>query len=423
MRGRSFLSFYISNNHHMIWTMCIAIHESLIWGWTNMETYFYDDARIQELLDTIVEKLFTVCLLTGNDADNEFAKGRSIIQKVGQILVESPGITPDLLGNALIQLVEQRLPDKRVIDNFPLFHSIMGKMIIEGIDSLQLNSVTKNLQIEEWRKVSEPGGLLPDNSSRVILVGGRTPLIGQKQSDGRVPVRQHVAQIRSTPEQEINEKSIPVFANIPVNEISGIEEKLSKIENQEGIKGINPEVNIDENDKYLKQHQLVEMNDNYHDTKIRNEEEKENENIANALIEVNNNIKDYDREGRKELIDTDKKLTELKSKEKESAKSRGVVRPLQMPSEAARLDYVLKIVFPKSAIRWNFVLAGCRFIAQVEDLLVYVSEIPDNSNLSSFEKQGWKTVICTKEDLLYPRRLERLIRNKLRRNIRVVDRG
>ena len=98
-----------------------------------MEAYFHSDPRIQEWVDQITEKIFTVCLLTGADSEVEFQKGCQIVTKLSNLLQGISIFPPEYLEDGLKQLVEQQLPDSRVINNFPTFQETMNKMLQEGM--------------------------------------------------------------------------------------------------------------------------------------------------------------------------------------------------------------------------------------------------------------------------------------------------
>lgn len=86
----------------------------------------------------------------------------------------------------------------------------------------------------------------------------------------------------------------------------------------------------------------------------------------------------------------------------------------QGSEQTEQLQHVLNIIFPKKDITWNRNLLGHLFLAQVEDTLIYVEDPNQTINMPTFNKEGWKVVICAKEDLKFPRRLERSIRQSRR---------
>ena len=53
---------------------------------------------------------------------------------------------------------------------------------------------------------------------------------------------------------------------------------------------------------------------------------------------------------------------------------------------------------------------GQTFLAQVENILICLHDSEHPINLKNFYKEGWKVLVCSTEDLTFPRRLERGIR-------------
>ena len=74
------------------------------------------------------------------------------------------------------------------------------------------------------------------------------------------------------------------------------------------------------------------------------------------------------------------------------------------------LENVLSSMFPNVPVYWKPSLMGQTFLAQVEDILIwhYKPEYP--CDIENFNKEGWKVYECSSEDLMFPRRLERGIR-------------
>jgi len=75
-----------------------------------------------------------------------------------------------------------------------------------------------------------------------------------------------------------------------------------------------------------------------------------------------------------------------------------------------RLKRVLSNIFPNGTVYWNETLMGQRFLAQVDDILIYLRDSEHPFNLTKFHKEGWKVLVCGTEDLTFPRRLERGLR-------------
>lgn len=87
-----------------------------------------------------------------------------------------------------------------------------------------------------------------------------------------------------------------------------------------------------------------------------------------------------------------------------------VFRPLQIPKQVNLLKCALKNIFPKGVVNWNKSLMGQTFLAQVEDILICLHNPVHPCDLKKYTKDGWKVFVCSTEDLTFPRRLERGIR-------------
>ncbi|MHB8073052.1 hypothetical protein [Desulfosporosinus fructosivorans] len=115
-----------------------------------METYFHNDPRIRKWINQIIERIFTVCILTGVDSDEEFQKGCQIVMKLTSLLQDTPNVPAEFLADGVKQLLEQQLPDARVINNFPVFQDIMDRMLREGI-----LKATDTLKKENFHSISD----------------------------------------------------------------------------------------------------------------------------------------------------------------------------------------------------------------------------------------------------------------------------
>lgn len=85
------------------------------------------------------------------------------------------------------------------------------------------------------------------------------------------------------------------------------------------------------------------------------------------------------------------------------------------PRQANLLKYALSKIFPRDTIFWNKKISGQLFIAQVDDILIYLNESNYLFDSKMLTMNGWKVLECTTEDINFPRRLERRIR-QLRRS-------
>ncbi|HBW36776.1 MAG TPA: hypothetical protein DEF89_16320, partial [Desulfosporosinus sp.] len=98
-----------------------------------MEAYFHNDPQIREWTKQIMETILSACLLTGVDSDAEFQKGCQFVIKLTSSLQKIPELPSEFLEDIVKQLIEQQLPDARVIDSLPTFQPTMDRMLREGI--------------------------------------------------------------------------------------------------------------------------------------------------------------------------------------------------------------------------------------------------------------------------------------------------
>ncbi|MGC7872261.1 hypothetical protein ACPUYX_12120 [Desulfosporosinus sp. SYSU MS00001] len=286
-----------------------------------METYFHNDPRIHEWLEQITEKIFTVCLLKGVDAETEFDKGCQIVVKLTMLLQSIAIFPPEYLEEGVKQLIEQQLPAKKIINNFPSFNDIKGRMLAEGI-----SQVIKTARNEE---ISEPGFPIPSEDADHDF--------GQSTS--------------SNQEFESAEE-------LAIHKDEDFEECI--------------------------------------------------ENIAPALALVNI-VEDYQEP--QEVIESLQDSMNLQQRDDDKAAD----RRSQSDEAKERLEYVLKSIYPGKSIQWNMKVANQPVFANIEDLLICLDDPNNFCNAKLLNRQGWKTFICSFEDLLYPRRVERGIRQILRR--------
>ncbi len=102
-----------------------------------MQTFFKENPEINQWVDLLIEKLLTVNILSGNDADSEFHEGRLLVEKIAKSFQEIIDLPQEALVDGIKQLVEQKLPDHRVVENFPEFHFSMQKIILAGLQNLE----------------------------------------------------------------------------------------------------------------------------------------------------------------------------------------------------------------------------------------------------------------------------------------------
>jgi hypothetical protein len=299
-----------------------------------LEAYFHKDPRIEEWIDQITEKVFTVCLLSGLDSEAEFQRGCQIVAKVTLLLQEIPTFPEEYLDDGLKQLVEQQLPDARVINNFPAFQATMDKMLREGIAKALESTKGESLKSQTLSMENDDEQLTEDHEQNAGIA------------------------VIDPNEESLTECAIPALASgsITCPEIRGFEDKSE---------GLGPEAAMIPRDTILLQSEVWEIS------------------ASKAEVEV-------------------EPLT--------TSKAYGILRTSQVPESADQLKRVLSNVFPNSVVCWNMKLKGQTFLAQVEDILIYLFDAKQPCQIDDFTNEGWKVYVCSAEDLLFPRRLERGIR-------------
>lgn len=280
-----------------------------------METYFHNDPRIHEWLEQITEKIFTVCLLKGVDAETEFNKGCQIVVKLTILLQSIAIFPPEYLEEGVKQLIEQQLPAKKIINNFPSFNDVKGRMLAEGISQVIKTARNQSTSLNQEFESAE---------------------------------------------------------EIAIHKDEDFEECL--------------------------------------------------ENIAPALVLVNETVEDYQEP--QEALESLQDPMNLQQRDDENDQElylesrrngeKAADRRSQSDEAKERLEYVLKSIYPGKPIQWNMKVANQPVFANIEDLLICLDDPNNFCNSKLLNRQGWKTFICSFEDLLYPRRVERGIRQILR---------
>lgn len=113
-----------------------------------MQTFFKENPEINQWVDLLIQKLLTVNILTGNDADSEFHEGRLLVEKIAKSFQEIIDLPQESLVDGIQQLVEQKLPDHRVVENFPEFYLSMHKIILAGLQNLVIIDRNENVENE-----------------------------------------------------------------------------------------------------------------------------------------------------------------------------------------------------------------------------------------------------------------------------------
>ncbi|AET68770.1 hypothetical protein Desor_3267 [Desulfosporosinus orientis DSM 765] len=249
-----------------------------------METYYHNNPKIEEWTEQIIEKILTVCILSGSDSNSEYQKGCQLIAKITALLQGFSSLPAEYLADGLKQIIEQQLPDPRVINNFPAFHNTMNRMIKEGMLTVVGDLEIETVQLE-----------LTQAQPALALVHQENEKVDRLVDSG-------------------NQKLAELIENIPDTEC------------------------IDGETNALNQTQLY-------------------------------------RE---------------------------------------RIKKTLPHLFPKETIQWDVTLLSQTFLAQLNDILIYCADMDQKLNKEIYFKDGWKVMVVGEEELAYPRRLERELKNLMR---------
>lgn len=197
-----------------------------------MEAFFRNDQEIREWVDLFIEKFFTVNLLSGSDADAEFYQGRQAVEKIASFFQEMCDLPKEVLVDGIRQLVEQRLPDNRVIDNFPDFYQLMNDMIYAGLQNMEAPETEYFAQqITNLRNIGQNVGSMNTPSSKITLNGGGTLT---KDLDSSFSLRDHLLKAMDLVHDQESTQVMESTQVVDLTQNSGIAE--------ENIEGLNQEV-------------------------------------------------------------------------------------------------------------------------------------------------------------------------------------
>jgi len=440
-----------------------------------LEAFFRDDQEIREWIDVFVEKLLTVNLLSGKEADGEFYQGKQAIEKIAAAFQEMFDLPKELLMDGIRQLVEQRLPDHRVIDNFPDFYRFMNDMISAGLQNIETQELEYfPQQIANLRTIGNQGEGIATPSSKIALNGGG---VQTKELDSIFSLREHLIKTMDSA-QAVD--PIEPFDKVPVVDLAQTSDydyaesnEKKEITDRKLSEDILAESSLSEpcSSQINKgTDDIIDevMNEPLSDPISKSLHELLDESLKQLLLESHSVIDEYtlaytqspenfNPDTKDELLEeTVPALSVLTGmpNEKETGKGNGVLlprdpfrfnsskrkdnkivadsaakptakpteSPQQIPQDGKALAQVIKFLCGDSFIQWNVSVDEYSFLAKVNTLLIQV--IPEDSiSLDEslikeitlkMKKQGYKVFTCSHEDLLYPRRLERGIRRIIR---------
>jgi len=435
-------------------------------GGTNLDTFFRDSKEIQEWIDLLIENLLTVSTLSENEADSEFYEGRQAAEKVISFLKQIPQLPEDKIMDGIQQLVEQRLPDHREIENTPAFYQLMNDMIKAGLQGIS-NDLPQSIPCSV---VTLAGGNRlrvqnPESNNCIAINKHRWNMkkkgkaVEQKTADQRVKlldewkseeVINEVINNENVVEKEKNldsmaygEDNLEPGEDTEKDEELKVVEELPEVEKNKDVEAIEETKNLIEEEvkeelaeeitegiredvveevKESPEEKVEDENGNANNTSKKNdvkseataEVKEQEEPLENKMIEAVSIVNLGNSQGTKSSFSPFVKISPSTQTPNSFNK---IVRNTRIPTDAGRLARVLKELFPKSSVRWNLTLGSYKFYAQVDNLLIYVLDHEESLEESevislkkSFKRQGWYVFTCNKEDLAYPRRLERGIK-------------
>jgi len=448
-----------------------------------LETYFHNDPRIRKWINQIIERIFTVCILTGVDSDEEFEKGCQIVMKLASLLQDIENFPSEFLADGVKQLLEQQLPDSRVINNFPTFQVIMDRMLHEGIlkvtdyqkkEAFNIISATvntKDINIEPHDSYTESpievsciegvtDSVLPDFTTLTIpysdiqlaqaeaqakadaqaLAEALAQAEAQAKADAQAlaeALAQAEAQAKADAQalaealaqaeaqakadaQALAEALAQAEAQAKAD-AQALAEALAQAEAQakadaqalaEALAQVNSLTKAGmkaKADALAFADALAQV-----ETKLEAITKIERDELAKPMSSTNDYFIEHLRKANStfsgnelqpvELIKVSTLFTSINSKISQ------LLSAFLVPQQADFLEQVLSNIFPKGTVHWNKSLMGHKFLAQAEDILICLYDPEHPCDLNKFNKVGWKVLICNNEDLTFPRRLERQIR-------------
>ncbi len=380
-----------------------------------METYFQNDPRIRKWVNQIIDRIFTVCILNGVDSDGEFQKGCQIVMNLTSLLKDIPTLPSEFLADGVKQLIEQQLPDACVMNNFPTFQAIMDRMLREGIlkatDTQKKEASNSNSTAVNVKDIStESHDSYTDSPMEVSNIECVTDeALAQAETQAKADAQ---ALAEALAQAETQAKA----------DAQALAEALAQAETQAKA------------DARALAEALAQVNSF---TKAGTQANADALAIAEALAQVDTKLEAITKIERYELAkpmsNTNDYLIENALKENNTIKAGTELEPFalrkvpalltsinskisqifsttQVPQQADLLREVLSNIFPKSTVYWNKRLMGQIFLAQVEDFLICLHDPEHPCNLKKYNKVGWKVLVCSNEDLTFPRRLERKIK-------------
>ena len=362
-----------------------------------METYFQNDPRIRKWVNQIIDRIFTVCILNGVDSDGEFQKGCQIVMNLTSLLKDIPTLPSEFLADGVKQLIEQQLPDACVMNNFPTFQAIMDRMLREGIlkatDTQKKEASNSNSTAVNVKDIStESHDSYTDSPMEVSNIECVTDeALAQAETQAKADAQALAEALAQAETQAKADARALAEALAQVNSFTkaGTQANADALAIAEALAQVDTKL---EAITKIERYELAKPMSNTNDYLIEN------------ALKENNTIKAGTELEPFALRKVPALLTSINSKISQ------IFSTTQVPQQADLLREVLSNIFPKSTVYWNKRLMGQIFLAQVEDFLICLHDPEHPCNLKKYNKVGWKVLVCSNEDLTFPRRLERKIK-------------
>lgn len=385
-----------------------------------MEAFFHHDPRIEEWVDQIVEKLFTVCLLGEDDAESEFKKGSQIVAKLAVLFKEMTDLPTEHVYDGLKQLVEQQLPDKRVINNFPTFLTTMERMLLEGMpkqsEPLQTSKMSSDSSphviIQETKGTQDTHGNQDIQDTQNTQNSKGTHEILSKSISHDDEEQQAIAALAMSSIQSILDSDIHVFIDdidLQAKEIKTGQPSVPESPSIDTLSFISTGPSLGTESRSGKESSSGK------ETALGKESASGKETALEKEIQSGKESTLRKEAGQGKETSSGKEYLTIDEERPLSTTAR-VIRSSQVPKGAERLKLVLNQLYPDAPVRWNIALGGETFLAQVEDILISIEERDQARIKDKFSKEGWMVFECRSEDLAFPRRLERGLRQLRRPN-------
>jgi len=418
-----------------------------------LDASFHNDPRIREWTNQIVEKIFTVCLLTG-DSVVEFQKGCQLIIKLTAFLRETATLSSESLADEVKQSLKQRLPDARVINSFPEFQATMDRMLrvalkdlasypkntLEIIIEPHLEFVTPSV-IPALTTVSIPYPNIQQTKNEVQAKADALSLNNalakvdaltqaQKQAEAdALKFSQALAQAEMQAKTDVLVLSNALAKahaqakadNLSLTDALAKVNALTQTQKQMKIDVLILADALSQADTLAKADNLA-LTDALAKVDALTQAQKQAK--ADALV-LADELAKADAQSKADALSLAEVLAQFETVAELQldalievpalvtsihSKSSLVFLPSQESNQTNFLKRVLINIFPKATIYWNRNLMGQTFLAQVEDILISLHDPEHPCNMVKYNKDGWKVLVCSTEDLTFPRRLERGIR-------------